>query len=85
MPQNEFRNGDCDRDQRAEIAFRQYLLTERQLAERWQLASSKKLQADRVSGKGCPFVRIGRCVRYRLSDVLAYEDANLRTSTSEGR
>ena len=60
------------------------LLTENELALRWKLASAKKLQADRVKGVGCPFVRIGRCVRYRLSDVLAHEAANLRQSTGEG-
>jgi hypothetical protein len=59
------------------------LLTEKLLSKRWGLASEKKLQADRLKGAGCRFVRIGRAVRYRLSDVLAYEAANLRTSTSE--
>ncbi len=60
------------------------LLTEKQIAIRWGLASAKKLQADRVSGTGCVFIRLGRAVRYRLSDVMAYEAANLRTCTSEG-
>lgn len=60
------------------------LLTEDELARRWRLASAKKLQADRVKGVGCPFVRIGRCVRYRMSDVLAHEAANLRQSTTGG-
>lgn len=60
------------------------LLTEDELARRWRLASAKKLQADRVKGIGCPFVRIGRCVRYRMSDVLAHEAANLRQSTTGG-
>ena len=59
------------------------LLSEKQIANRWNLASPKKLQADRIAGVGCPWVKIGRSVRYRLSDVLAYETANLRTSTSE--
>jgi predicted DNA-binding transcriptional regulator AlpA len=42
------------------------------------------LQKDRVAGKGIPFVRIGRLVRYRQSDVNAYL-ASLATyrSTSE--
>lgn len=59
-------------------------LTEDELADRWKLASAKKLQADRVKGVGCPFVRIGRCIRYRMSDVAAHEAANLRRSTTEG-
>ena len=60
------------------------LITEKQLAVRWALSSAKKLQTDRLKGCGCPFVKIGAAVRYRLSDVAAYEAANLRHSTSEG-
>ncbi|MGJ0393308.1 MAG: helix-turn-helix transcriptional regulator [Methylocystis sp.] len=30
------------------------------------------LQKDRVNGRGIPFVRIGRLVRYRKSDVTRY-------------
>jgi predicted DNA-binding transcriptional regulator AlpA len=42
------------------------------------------LQKDRLAGTGIPFVRIGRLVRYRQSDVAAFLDAlpSLR-STSE--
>jgi hypothetical protein len=57
-------------------------LNEKQLAERWQV-SVRTLQAARVKGSGVPFVRIGRAVRYRMEDVLAYEEAQRRTSTSE--
>jgi hypothetical protein len=57
-------------------------LNEKQLAERWGV-SVRTLQAARVKGGGVPFVRIGRAVRYRLEDVLAYEHARLRTNTSE--
>ncbi len=57
-------------------------LTEAQLALRW-MVSPKKLQADRLKGTGCPFLKINRSVRYRLEDILAYEIARLRTSTSE--
>jgi predicted DNA-binding transcriptional regulator AlpA len=42
------------------------------------------LQKDRVVGSGIPFVRIGRLVRYRQSDVQAFLDAlPARRSTSE--
>jgi hypothetical protein len=42
------------------------------------------LQKDRVAGNGIPFVRVGRLVRYRQSDVTAYLDAlPQRRSTSE--
>jgi hypothetical protein len=57
-------------------------LNERQLAKRWGV-SVRTLQAARVKGSGVPFVRIGRSVRYRLEDVLAYERAGLRNSTSD--
>lgn len=30
------------------------------------------LQKDRVTGAGIPFIRLGRLVRYRQSDVTAY-------------
>lgn len=48
-------------------------LTEKQLADRWQV-SDKKLQADRWLGVGVSYLKLGRAVRYRLSDVRAYED-----------
>ena len=32
------------------------------------------LQKDRVAGSGIPFIRIGRLVRYRESDVTTYLD-----------
>ena len=57
-------------------------LTEQQLADRWNI-SVRTLQAARVKGVGVPFVRIGRSVRYRLEDVIAYEEKQLRTNTSE--
>jgi predicted DNA-binding transcriptional regulator AlpA len=42
------------------------------------------LQKDRVTGRGIPFVRLGRLVRYRQSDVTAFLDAlPTRRSTSE--
>lgn len=53
-------------------------LTERDLADRHRL-SVKALQSHRSSGKGVPFIKLGRSVRYRLSDVLAWEEAHLHT------
>jgi DNA-binding transcriptional MerR regulator len=45
----------------------------------------KTLRNWRVQGLGPRFVRTRRkLVRYRLSDVLAWQEANLRRSTSEG-
>ena len=57
-------------------------LNEKQLAERWGV-SVRTLQAARIKGSGAPFIRIGRSVRYRLEDVLAYEKARLRHNTSD--
>jgi hypothetical protein len=45
--------------------------------------SVKTIRNDRVKGNGVPFIKIGRLVRYRLPDVIAWEDANLRLSTSD--
>lgn len=59
------------------------LMTGTQLAARWQ-CSVKKLNADRLSGGGCPYVKIGRLVRYRIEDVEEYEARKLRRNTSEG-
>jgi hypothetical protein len=45
----------------------------------------KTLRNWRVQGVGPRFVRTGRkLVRYRLADVLAWQEANLRRSTSDG-
>ena len=57
-------------------------LTEHGLAER-QARSVKTIRNERVLGRGVPFIKIGRLVRYRLSDVEAWEQAHLRTSTSD--
>lgn len=61
---------------------RERLLTELQVAER-QGRAVKTLQNQRVTGDGIPFVKLGRSVRYRLSDVEAWEAARVRTSTSD--
>lgn len=59
------------------------LLDDREVARIIGRARST-LQKDRVAGSGIPFVRVGRLVRYRQSDVDAYL-ASLRSlrSTSE--
>jgi hypothetical protein len=48
------------------------LLSERDLGQRWGL-QPRSLSSQRLRGEGCPYIRIGRNIRYRLSDVLAYE------------
>ncbi len=64
-----------------EAAETDVLFTEQQLAARHQ-RSVKTLRNLRVQGGYVPFVKIGRHVRYRLSDVVAYEKAHLQLSTT---
>lgn len=54
-------------------------LTEDTLAKRWD-CSKKLLQKKRADGGFVPFCKISNCVRYRLSEVLAYEAANTKTN-----
>jgi hypothetical protein len=57
-------------------------LTEKELAAR-QKRSVRTLQNQRISGDGVPFVKFGRSVRYRLSDIVAWEMESSRVSTSQ--
>jgi len=41
------------------------------------------LEKMRVSGDGPPFVKLGRAVRYRMSDLESYLAARVVHSTSE--
>lgn len=52
-------------------------LTETDLAMRWQI-SVKTLQNARVAGSSVAYVKIGRLVRYRLSDIEMFEHAGER-------
>ena len=56
----------------------EYFLCEQQLAARWGI-SIKTLQAQRWKGCGVAFIKLGRSVRYRLSDVVAFELASTVT------
>lgn len=58
------------------------IITEAQLAHRHQ-RSIKTIRNLRVKGGYVPFLKIGRHVRYRLADVLEYEEKCLRQSTSD--
>lgn len=58
------------------------LLTEHEVADR-QARSIRTLQNQRVLGGGIPFIKLGRAVRYRLSDVVAWEEARRFHNTSE--
>jgi excisionase family DNA binding protein len=60
------------------------LMTEKEAAE-YLHQKVKTLQARRVSGGGAPFVKLGRSVRYRLSDLQQFVAANVRTSTAAAK
>jgi len=60
----------------------QPLLTQRQAAALLCL-SERTLERFRVSGVGPKFVRMGKSVRYRLSDVEAWIASRVVGSTSE--
>ncbi len=58
------------------------LLTEQEAATLLRV-TVKAVQGWRYRG-GCPrFVKVGRCVRYRLEDLQAFVLAALRSSTSD--
>ena len=59
-----------------------------QLINEHQLAailckSVRTIRKDRLVGRGIPFRKIGRLVRYAMSDVEAEINASLRRSTSD--
>lgn len=59
---------------------RDRLLDEHEVAAMLAL-SVRTLQAWRVKGEGPRFVRLGRAIRYRYSDVVVWLDANTLTKT----
>lgn len=60
-------------------------LTDTQLAERWSV-TTRTLRAWRKAGKGPAFLQLeDRSVRYRLSDVEAYEESKLTGSVPKWR
>jgi hypothetical protein len=56
--------------------------TQIQLADRWQVAEAT-LERWRSEGIGPIYLKIMGCVRYRLTDILAFEEECLRASTSK--
>ena len=45
--------------------------------------TTKCLQAWRSRGEGPKFVKVGRLVKYRMSDILEYINNRVHTSTSD--
>ncbi|MEZ5814426.1 MAG: helix-turn-helix domain-containing protein [Alphaproteobacteria bacterium] len=58
------------------------LITEKEAATLLN-CSTHKLQRDRRIGNGLPYYKVGRSVKYRLSDIEAYLEKQRFTSTSE--
>ena len=58
------------------------LITEKQVAAMLSI-STNKLQKDRIQGKGIPFHKIERCIRYDLTEVEKYLEDCRCTSTSQ--
>lgn len=58
------------------------LLNPDQLGERWQ-KSRQSLAQMRYRGDGPKFVKIGKSVFYRESDVLEFEESQTRTRTDD--
>lgn len=45
--------------------------------------SERTIERERASGTGCPYVKIGRSVRYRRRDIIDFIERHVRRSTSE--
>lgn len=58
------------------------LLSEKEVSEKFKF-SLPWLRAARCRGNGPAFVKVGSRVFYRLSDVLAFVDERVVSSTSE--
>jgi len=53
-------------------------LTEKDLSARWKI-DSKTLRNWRCLGQGPRYSKFGRCVRYNITDIGAYEDQSSST------
>jgi excisionase family DNA binding protein len=67
----------------SQTATKPQLLTTEQAAEYLGGLQKNTLEGWRTSGKQLRFVKIGRLVRYRQSDLDAYLESQTRTSTSK--
>jgi excisionase family DNA binding protein len=46
--------------------------------------SVRTIQSWRVTGSGCPYVKLGRSVRYQKAKLIDWIEQNTRAHTSEG-
>ena len=58
------------------------LLTQKEVASQLGI-SERTLERHRITGTGPRWARLGRLVRYRVSDLEQWVEASLRTSTSD--
>lgn len=72
------RKSNIEPNPQAEKAY----LNEKELAERLNV-SEKWVQKMRGTGGGVRFHKWGRMVRYAIADVVAFEGASVRNSTSD--
>lgn len=62
-----------------------HALSESDLAKRWGI-TTRTLRKWRADGSGPKWIVIGRnTIRYRMIDVLAYEEANIQQQQTEGK
>ncbi len=54
------------------MSEKEQLMTQEELADRWQI-STATLERNRSFKEGVKYLKLGGLIRYRLSDVLAYE------------
>lgn len=57
-------------------------INQMELAARWRI-SHRTLERWRWTGEGPKFLKVGGRVVYRLSDIEEYEQAMIRSSTSD--
>ena len=57
-------------------------ITQVELASRWRI-SEATLERDRSLKKGVRYMKIGGLIRYRLDDVLVYEDSRMRETATQ--
>ena len=60
-------------------------LTRQQVEDHFGYPSKRFLELAALDGGGPPMVKIGRSVRYKISDVREWIDAHRVTSTSEAK
>ncbi|NNH69181.1 DNA-binding protein [Nocardia uniformis] len=61
---------------------RSKLATPEEYAE-YRRTTVRTLANERYNGNGCPFVRYGRAIRYRWSDIHAFEEVNTFTRSDQ--